>query len=99
MTSQSDRSEHGLSLRGIGVRFGGLVALDDVSLDVRPGQIIGVIGPNGAGKTTLFNVVCGFVKPNAGAMTWSRRAARPRPHQLAELGIGRTLQAVGLFTG
>jgi branched-chain amino acid transport system ATP-binding protein len=95
MTSQSD----GLSLKGISVRFGGLVALDGVSLDVRPGQIVGVIGPNGAGKTTLFNVICGFVRSNSGDLVWKGSKLKPRPHKLTSLGIGRTLQAVGLFDG
>src|SRR5437868_13986047 len=87
----------GLALRGIGVRFGGLVALDDVSLRVPAGGVIGIIGPNGAGKTTLFNVVCGFVRARAGSMTWAGAPFRPRPERLAGLGIARTLQGVGLF--
>jgi branched-chain amino acid transport system ATP-binding protein len=99
MTSLTDGQTGGLHLDGIGVRFGGLVALDAVSLDVPPGRIVGIIGPNGAGKTTLFNVICGFVKPNTGSMTWSGSSFTPRPHRLAKLGIGRTLQAVGLFHG
>jgi branched-chain amino acid transport system ATP-binding protein len=99
MSATSTSPGQGLSLRGIGARFGGLVALDGVSLDVEPGRIVGVIGPNGAGKTTLFNVVCGFVRPTAGTMSWRGSPLRPRPHRLASLGIGRTLQAVGLFTG
>jgi branched-chain amino acid transport system ATP-binding protein len=89
----------GLALAGIGVRFGGLVALDGVSLDVPPGAVVGVIGPNGAGKTTLFNVVCGFVRPHQGTMTWQDRPLRPRPHRLPRLGIARTLQGIGLFAG
>ena len=89
----------GLQLCGIGVRFGGLVALDDVSLDVAPGRILGVIGPNGAGKTTLFNVVCGFIRPSTGSMTWRGAPLTAKPHSLAGLGIGRTLQSVGLFAG
>ena len=57
-----------------------------------------MIGPNGAGKTTLFNVVCGFVVPDTGTLSWRRRGAhRLRPHQLAGLGIARTLQGLGLF--
>jgi branched-chain amino acid transport system ATP-binding protein len=86
-------------LNGISVRFGGLVALEDVSLTVAPGRVVGVIGPNGAGKTTLFNVVCGFVKPTAGSMTLNGRSLRPKPQDLNKLGIARTLQGVGLFAG
>jgi branched-chain amino acid transport system ATP-binding protein len=75
------------------------VALEDVSLQVPAGRIVGVIGPNGAGKTTLFNVVCGFVKPTSGTMTLNGAPLRPHPHQLNKLGISRTLQGVGLFNG
>jgi branched-chain amino acid transport system ATP-binding protein len=89
----------GLALHGIGVRFGGLVALDGVSLRVPPGRTVGVIGPNGAGKTTLFNVVCGFVPPTTGSLTLDGKPLRPRPHRLTRLGIARTLQGVGLFAG
>ncbi len=75
-----------------------MVALDGVSLDVSPGEVLGVIGPNGAGKTTLFNVICGFVVPDAGTLTWGgERIDRMRPHRLTGLGIARTLQGVGLF--
>lgn len=91
--------EHGLALHHIGVRFGGLTALDDVSLRVPPGRVVGVIGPNGAGKTTLFNVVCGFVPPDTGTITLDGRPLRPRPHRLTRLGIARTLQGTGLFAG
>ncbi|MCM0673158.1 ABC transporter ATP-binding protein [Micromonospora phytophila] len=88
-----------LALHHVGVRFGGLVALDDVSLRVPAGRIVGVIGPNGAGKTTLFNVVCGFVAPTSGSLTLDGRPFRPRPHRLTRFGIARTLQSVGLFPG
>src|SRR5258707_13346060 len=99
MSATTTSLGQGLRLAGIGVRFGGLVALDDVSLDVAPGQILGVIGPNGAGKTTLFNVVCGFIRPSTGSMTWRGSRLAAKPHSLASLGIGRTLQSVGLFAG
>jgi branched-chain amino acid transport system ATP-binding protein len=100
MPSSPDSADSpGLSLRHIGVRFGGLVALDDVSLRVPPGRTVGVIGPNGAGKTTLFNVVCGFVPPTSGTLTLDGRPLRPRPHRLTRLGIARTLQGVGQFAG
>jgi branched-chain amino acid transport system ATP-binding protein len=65
---------------------------------VSAGEIVGVIGPNGAGKTTLFNVVCGFVRPTEGQLSWQGKPlGRHRPRQLASLGIARTLQALGLF--
>ena len=87
-----------LDVRGVSVAFGGLQALDAVSLDVRDGEVLGLIGPNGAGKTTLFNVVCGFVRPDAGEITWQGRPLRGvRPDRLAGLGIARTLQGLGLF--
>jgi branched-chain amino acid transport system ATP-binding protein len=86
------------AMAGVRVSFGGVTALDDVSLDVQPSQVLGVIGPNGAGKTTLFNVACGFVEPETGTLTWQGKALEQlRPHQLAGLGIGRTLQDLGLF--
>jgi branched-chain amino acid transport system ATP-binding protein len=94
----SDRTAS-LALQGIGVRFGGLIALEGVSLDVPAGRIVGIIGPNGAGKTTLFNVVCGFVKPTSGTVLLNGEAVRPRPDQLTRMGIARTLQGVGLFGG
>jgi branched-chain amino acid transport system ATP-binding protein len=88
----------GLQVRDVTVAFGGITALEDVSLEVQRGEILGVIGPNGAGKTTLFNVICGFVKPDSGTLSWrGRPLERHRPDRLAELGIARTLQGVGLF--
>jgi branched-chain amino acid transport system ATP-binding protein len=96
---REDRSrEVALTVRGLTVRFGGLVALDDVSLEVASGEVLGVIGPNGAGKTTLFNVICGFVVPEKGSLVWrGKEITRMRPHRLTRLGIARTLQGVGLF--
>jgi branched-chain amino acid transport system ATP-binding protein len=96
----AESSGSALRIEGVSVRFGGLTALDDVSLAVGNGEVVGVIGPNGAGKTTLFNVVCGFVRAAAGTVTWRGRSlGGARPHDLARLGIARTLQGVGLFTG
>jgi branched-chain amino acid transport system ATP-binding protein len=87
-----------LRIDDLTVRFGGLVALDAVSLFVEPGEVVGVIGPNGAGKTTLFNVACGFVRPTSGTLHVRGAVQRRlRPHQLARLGIARTLQGLGLF--
>jgi branched-chain amino acid transport system ATP-binding protein len=89
-----------LDVSGLVVKFGSLTALDDVSLTAPPRTVTGIIGPNGAGKTTLLNAVCGFVKPEAGQITFEgKNLARVRPDQLVGLGIGRTLQSVGLFAG
>ena len=92
--------KHGsvLEVSEVSVRFGGLTALDAVSLTVEPQQVLGVIGPNGAGKTTLLNVLCGFIRPDEGQVLLDgRRYHDLRPHRLAGLGIARTLQGVGLF--
>src|SRR5258708_7688696 len=89
-----------LDIQDLTVRFGGLTALDDVTLIAVPKQVTGIIGPNGAGKTTLLNAVCGFVRPQAGRVRFDGKdLTRIRPHQLARLGIARTLQGVGLFGG
>jgi branched-chain amino acid transport system ATP-binding protein len=94
------RQMSSLEVAGVTVRFGGLTALDEVSLTVEPGEVVGVIGPNGAGKTTLFNVICGFVRADEGSVRWRGEPLdRVRPHSLAGLGIARTLQGVGLFAG
>jgi branched-chain amino acid transport system ATP-binding protein len=82
------------------VAFGGLTALESVSLSLTSGEVVGVIGPNGAGKTTLFNVICGFVVPRAGRIVVDGRAVhRMRPHRLAKLGVARTVQGVRLWPG
>jgi branched-chain amino acid transport system ATP-binding protein len=87
-----------LEVRGVTVRFGGLTALDSVSLTAPARQVTGIIGPNGAGKTTLLNVLCGFVKPASGTLAFDGTGLTGlRPHRLAGLGIARTLQGVGLF--
>jgi branched-chain amino acid transport system ATP-binding protein len=89
-----------LEVRDVTVRFGGLTALDRVSLTAAPSQVTGIIGPNGAGKTTLLNVLCGFVRPDSGTISFGgRKLTGLRPHKLAGLGIARTLQGVGLFGG
>jgi branched-chain amino acid transport system ATP-binding protein len=89
-----------LSVDEISVGFGGLLALADVSMSVGDGEIVGVIGPNGAGKTTLFNVICGFVHPSSGTISYAGTVLRRHhPHDLAKLGIARTLQGIGLCAG
>jgi branched-chain amino acid transport system ATP-binding protein len=81
-------------------RFGGLVALDDVSLAVDEGEIAGLIGPNGAGKTTAFNVVTRLYKPNSGRVVFKGNdILREPPHKVVGLGIARTFQNVVLFPG
>ena len=88
-----------LEVKSVTVRFGGLTALDAVSLAVPPRHVMGVIGPNGAGKTTLLNVLCGFIRPDDGEVHFSGRQHQVRPHNLASLGVARTLQGVGLYNG
>ncbi|WP_235691805.1 ABC transporter ATP-binding protein [Elioraea tepida] len=82
------------------VRFGGLVAVNDASVPVPEGKIVGLIGPNGAGKTTLFATIAGFQRPNAGRIVFAGRdITRLPPHRRARLGIARTFQIVQPFAG
>ncbi len=87
-----------LSVDGVTVRFGGIVALDEVSFDVPEGKIVGLIGPNGAGKTTLFNCLSRLYQVNEGDIRFEERSLLEAPaHRIAELGIGRTFQNLALF--
>ena len=87
-----------VELRDITVRFGGLLAVNKVSLDLQDGQIIGLIGPNGAGKTTLFNVATGMQEPNQGRIfVDGKDVTGARPHQFARLGLARTFQRLEVF--
>jgi branched-chain amino acid transport system ATP-binding protein len=87
-----------LQLYGVGVRFGGLQALSDVSFAMSAGEIVAVIGPNGAGKTSLFNVITGYVLPQTGTISlFGRRIDGLTPHAIATLGVRRTFQNGGLF--
>lgn len=82
-----------LSIGGVSKRFGGLLALHDVSFDLPAGQIMGLMGPNGAGKTTLVNVVCGFYKPDSGTIRFRGRDITGLPaHKICRIGIARTYQ-------
>src|SRR4051812_25965125 len=89
-----------LSVGNASKRFGGLKAVDNVSLAVRPGAITGLIGPNGAGKTTLFSLISGFEAPTSGSIVFDNAeiSALP-PHRRAALGIARTFQIVQPFGG
>ncbi len=87
-----------LSLQDISLSFGGLQALNEVSLDVRPGEILALIGPNGAGKTTFLNVVSGLIKPDSGqAILNGRPILSRKPHEIAKAGIGRTFQTAQVY--
>ena len=87
-----------LAVRDVSVVFGGIIALNGVSFDMRHGQILGLIGPNGAGKTTLFNCLSRLYQPSSGDILMEGKSILSRPpHRIAEIGIGRTFQNVALF--
>ena len=89
-----------LAVENVSKRFGGLLAVDEVSLSVKAGSITALIGPNGAGKTTLFSIITGFTPPSAGRILFDGAdITGTQPHRLARLGIARTFQIVQPFMG
>lgn len=89
-----------LEMRNITLRFGGVVAIKDISFDIREGEIRAIIGPNGAGKSSMLNVINGFYHPQEGEI-WFHGAKRKsmKPYQIAKQGIARTFQNIALFKG
>lgn len=78
--------------------FGGIAAVDEVSLSIQAGQVIGLIGPNGAGKTTCFNLITGLYTPDAGRLSFQGKTYKPdSPHEVAKMGLARTFQNIRLF--
>src|SRR3989337_4319299 len=89
-----------LVVEGVSKRFGGVVAVQDVSLEVPRGAIVSIIGPNGAGKTSLLNMISGFYKPDSGRVVLEGRdITQKKPSDIAALGIARTFQNIALFSG
>jgi branched-chain amino acid transport system ATP-binding protein len=87
-----------LQVRGATKRFGGVAAVQDISFDVYPGEIVGLIGPNGAGKTTLVNLITGTLKPTAGTITFQDTVLNGlKPHRIGRMGVARTFQIVRPF--
>jgi branched-chain amino acid transport system ATP-binding protein len=100
LEAAEDEREPVVEARNVTVRFGGLVALSDVSLRVPPASIVGLVGPNGAGKTTLFGVLSGLLRPQEGDVFLSgQRVTRSAPSKRARLGLARTFQQLELFMG
>ena len=89
-----------MEMKNITLRFGGVVAIKDISFDIREGEIRAIIGPNGAGKSSMLNVISGFYNPQEGEV-WYRGTKRPpmKPYQVAQQGIARTFQNIALFEG
>jgi branched-chain amino acid transport system ATP-binding protein len=89
-----------MEMKNITLRFGGVVAIKDISFDIREGEIRAIIGPNGAGKSSMLNVISGFYIPQEGEV-WYHGAPRPqmRPYEVARQGIARTFQNIALFEG
>ena len=89
-----------MELKNITLRFGGVVAIKDISFDIREGEIRAIIGPNGAGKSSMLNIISGFYTPSEGEL-WYKGSRRPqmKPYEVARMGIARTFQNIALFEG
>lgn len=97
-TSTVAHSNFILEARQLTVRFGGLIAVNNVTFTVKKNEIFGLIGPNGAGKTTLFNLITGLLQPSSGKLLYQgQETTKLRPHQIATKGIARTFQNIRLF--
>lgn len=97
---EANRGDDTLEVREVSLAFSGVVALSDVSLSLRPAEILGLIGPNGAGKTTLVNVVSGYQPVDAGGVrVFGKDIIGMAPHGVARLGMARTFQGVRPFVG
>jgi branched-chain amino acid transport system ATP-binding protein len=89
-----------LEVNGLAIRFDGLVAIEDLTLEVREGEVLSLIGPNGAGKTTAFNAITGYLEPSAGEIVFrGTRLNGLKPNRIAELGLVRTFQKTSVFGG
>jgi branched-chain amino acid transport system ATP-binding protein len=98
MRDSAAATDNILELTNLTKRFGGLVAVDSVSLQIRRGEVFALIGPNGAGKTTLFNSVTGLFQPTSGSVVFDgKEITGSKPHQVARAGIARTFQNIRLF--
>ena len=89
-----------LTVENLSIRFGGLLAVEAMSFEVRDGEVLSLIGPNGAGKTSAFNAITGYVEPAGGNIAYRGTSLIGRtPNQIAELGVVRTFQKTSVFTG
>jgi branched-chain amino acid transport system ATP-binding protein len=89
-----------LRVAGLSIRFDGLVAVENMSFEVRNGEVLSLIGPNGAGKTSAFNAITGFLRASSGEITYrGQRLNGLKPHQIAKMGLVRTFQKTSVFDG
>jgi len=89
-----------MEMKNITMRFGGVVAIQDISFDILKGEVRAIIGPNGAGKSSMLNVINGFYHPQEGEIWFGgEKRARMKPYQIAYQGIARTFQNIALFKG
>jgi branched-chain amino acid transport system ATP-binding protein len=96
--SANPATEPVLSIEHLGIRFGGLQAVADLTFSVREGEVVSLIGPNGAGKTTAFNAVTGYIRPSEGRIVYRGKTLNGlKPYQIANLGLVRTFQKTSLF--